>query len=104
MGVCRGQTCADFANALLGKVNNAEMYIACCLAGLRLIQVPAFDLRDLEWAGALVDVLPDQPSSPMRVAVVLTNRPSLVATAKAYADWAERMITQSLDGTGTGEG
>ena len=34
-------------------VNNAEAYIAAARAGLGLIQVPAFDVRDLLKSGAL---------------------------------------------------
>ena len=37
-------------------VNNAESYIACCLAGLGLIQIPRFDVQHLLDAGKLVAV------------------------------------------------
>ncbi len=39
-------------------VNNAEAYIACCLAGLGLIQIPAYDVAAHLRAGELVEVLP----------------------------------------------
>ena len=40
-------------------VNGAEAYIACCLSGLGLIQIPEYDVRDLLAAGELVEVMPD---------------------------------------------
>lgn len=36
-------------------VNSAEAYIACCLAGLGLIQIPAYDVRHHIEAGELVE-------------------------------------------------
>ena len=45
-------------------VNNAETYIACCLAGLGLIQIPAFDVREHLAAGELVELLRTGPRPP----------------------------------------
>ena len=36
-------------------VNNAESYIACCRAGLGLMQIPRYDVQHLLDAGELVD-------------------------------------------------
>ena len=43
--------------ALPGRVtaNSAEAYIACCLAGLGLIQIPAYDVAEHLAAGELVE-------------------------------------------------
>jgi LysR family transcriptional regulator for bpeEF and oprC len=46
-------------------VNNAEAYIACCLAGLGLIQIPAYDVRRHLNAGELVEVMPNHRAEPM---------------------------------------
>ncbi len=45
-------------------VNNAEAYIACCLSGLGLIQIPAYDVGVYIRAGELVEVLPEYPAAP----------------------------------------
>ena len=47
--------------------NNAEAYIAAARAGLGLIQVPVFDVRDLLKSGALAPVLEHllPPSMPL---------------------------------------
>ena len=73
------------------RVNNAELYIAGALAGLGLIQVPAYDVAHLVARGDLVEVLPDHPSQPMPVALVAPDRPSLTPTVAAFADWAEKV-------------
>ncbi|WP_224825913.1 LysR family transcriptional regulator [Cognatishimia sp. MH4019] len=73
------------------RVSNAELYIAAALAGLGLIQVPAYDVSALLAAGKLVEVLPHHPAAPMPVALVAPDRPSLVPTVRVFADWAEKI-------------
>jgi DNA-binding transcriptional LysR family regulator len=46
-------------------VNGAEAYIACCLADLGLIQIPAYDVRDHIKAGELIEVLPNHRAEPL---------------------------------------
>ncbi|MGE8636425.1 MAG: LysR family transcriptional regulator, partial [Achromobacter piechaudii] len=48
-------------------VNNAESYIACCLAGLGLIQIPRFDVQHLLDSGQLVEVMPTCRAASMPV-------------------------------------
>ena len=74
------------------RVNNAELYIAAAVAGLGLIQVPAYDVQDLLASGQLVEVLHAHPSEPLPVAIVAPNRPSLVPTVKVFADWAANVV------------
>jgi DNA-binding transcriptional LysR family regulator len=45
-------------------VNNAESYIACCRAGLGLIQIPRFDVQYLLDAGELVEVMQAHRAAP----------------------------------------
>jgi len=74
------------------RVNNAELYIAAAVAGLGLIQVPAYDVQNLLGSGALIEVLGAYPSTQMPVALVAPNRPSLVPTVKVFADWAAEVV------------
>ena len=46
-------------------VNNAESYIACCLSGLGLIQIPAYDVREHLQRGELREVLPQWRAEAM---------------------------------------
>lgn len=55
-------------------VNSAEAYIACCLAGLGLIQIPAYDVKDHMDAGELVEVMPNYRGDPMPMALIYPNR------------------------------
>lgn len=54
------------------------------LAGLGIIQVPAFDVRDEVQLGRLVEVLPDYPAEPMPAILLFPRRRVL-----AFADWVE---------------
>ncbi|WP_394823708.1 LysR family transcriptional regulator [Pendulispora albinea] len=69
-------------------VDNAETYIACGLAGLGLIQVPAYDVRHHLESGALVAVLPAYAAAPLGIAIVYPHRRQVPARVRAFTDWA----------------
>ncbi len=75
-------------------VDNAEAYIACCIAGLGLIQVPAFDVREHIDAGRLVEVLPDHPAAPMPLSIVYPYRRHLSSSLQAFIDWARPLFAE----------
>ena len=77
--------------------NNAETYIACALAGLGLIQIPAYDVREHLAAGELVEVLPDARAAPLPVQLVYPHRRNLSRRMQAFAGWLEALLTDSLD-------
>ena len=62
-------------------VNNAEACIACCLAGLGLIQIPAYDVRSHLEAGELIEVMPRFRPAPMPIALLYPHRQHLLAPA-----------------------
>lgn len=68
-------------------VNGAEAYIASCLAGLGLIQIPAYDVIDHLDAGELVEVLPGHRASPMPMALLYPHRRHLSRRLQVFADW-----------------
>jgi len=76
------------------SVNNAETYIACCLAGLGLIQIPAFDVREHLEAGALVEVLPEWPAPSMPVQIVYPHRRHLSRRLQVFVDWASALLRE----------
>ncbi len=78
-------------------VNNAETYIACCLAGLGLIQIPAFDVREHLAAGELVAVLPDWPPPAMPVQLVYPHRRHLSRRVQAFGDWLAAILAPHLN-------
>jgi len=77
-------------------VNSAEAYIACCLAGLGLIQIPAYDVRGHVEAGELVEVMPRHRAEPMPMTLLYPHRQHLSRRLQVFADWLEALLKQQL--------
>ena len=73
-------------------VNSAEAYIACCLAGLGLIQIPAYDVAVHIEAGELVEVLPAYRAEPMPVSLLYPHRQHLSRRFQVFAAWLEDVV------------
>ncbi|MGE0022606.1 MAG: LysR family transcriptional regulator [Hyphomicrobium sp.] len=75
--------------ALPGRVtvNSAEAYIACCLAGLGLIQIPAYDVLDHLLAGELVEVMPGLRAEPMPATLLYAHRLHLSRRVQVFIEW-----------------
>lgn len=73
-------------------VNSAESYIACCLAGLGLIQIPAYDAAEHVAAGRLVEVLPGQHAAPMPLALLYPHRRQRAARLQAFVEWTRELL------------
>lgn len=78
------------------SANNAETYIACCLAGTGLIQIPAFDVREHLDAGELVTVLDDWPVPSMPVHIVYPHRRHLSRRVQAFSAWLADLLAPCL--------
>jgi DNA-binding transcriptional LysR family regulator len=76
--------------------NNAETYIACALAGMGLIQIPAFDVQDHLRAGELVELMPHARPAPMPVQLVYPHRKHLSRRLQAFLGWVESLIEPHL--------
>jgi DNA-binding transcriptional LysR family regulator len=77
-------------------VNNAEAYIACCLAGLGLIQIPAYDVKRHLDVNELVEVMPDHRAAPMSMALLYPHRQHLSRRLQVFADWLEDLLKREL--------
>jgi DNA-binding transcriptional LysR family regulator len=55
-------------------VNSVIAYIAYCLAGLDLIQIPAYDVRRHVESGELVEVMPGHRAQPMPMMLLYPHR------------------------------
>ncbi|WP_231923414.1 LysR substrate-binding domain-containing protein [Sphingobium cloacae] len=77
-------------------VNSAEAYIACCLAGLGLIQIPAYDVRAHLQAGELVEVMPDHRAEPLQMTLLYPHRQHLSHRLQVFADWLEALLKRQL--------
>lgn len=85
--------------ALPGSVaaSNVETYIACALAGMGLIQVPAFDVQEHLQTGTLVEVLPQQRAPAMPVHLVYPHRKHLANRVQAFGAWVAELLAPHLD-------
>ena len=77
-------------------VNSAEAYIACCLAGLGLIQVPAYDVRRHLEAGELVEVMPDHRAEAMPMTLLYPHRQHLSHRLQVFADWLDALLKKEM--------
>lgn len=84
--------------ALPGRVtaNSAEAYIACCLAGLGLIQIPAYDVAEHLAAGELVEVMPRHRAAPMPMTLLYPHRRHLSRRLQVFADWLVALLRRRL--------
>ncbi|MCK6394762.1 LysR family transcriptional regulator [Zoogloea sp.] len=78
-------------------VNNAENYIACCLVGLGLIQVPRFDVQHLLNAGTLVEVMPEHRAAPMPVSLLYPHRRQRSRRLQVFLEWFEALMRPNLE-------
>lgn len=77
-------------------VNSAEAYIACCLAGLGLIQIPAYDVKDHLAAGDLVEVMPAHRAEPMTITLLYPHRHNVTRRLEVFIDWLEPLLKREL--------
>lgn len=76
--------------------NNAESYIACCQAGLGLIQIPRFDVQHLLDSGALVEVMSEYRAASMPVSLVYPHRRSRSRRLGVFLEWFEALMRPHL--------
>lgn len=77
-------------------VNSAEAYIACCLAGLGVIQIPAYDVRSHLDAGELVELMPDYRAEPMPMTLLYSHKQHLSRRLHVFAEWLETLLKREL--------
>ena len=73
-------------------VNSAEAYIACALAGLGLIQIPAYDVRNHLDAGELIEVMSDHRAAPLPLTLLYPTRQQLSRRFQVFSDWLEDLL------------
>jgi len=73
-------------------VSSAEGYIACGVAGLGLIQIPAYDVQPQLKAGELIEIMPDHRPEPMPMTLLYPHRQHLSLRVQIFADWIERVL------------
>ncbi len=77
-------------------VNSAEAYIACCAAGMGLIQIPAYDVRDELADGRLLDVMPGFRAEPMPMHLLFPHRRHPSQRLQVFAAWLQGVMEAVL--------
>ncbi|MFS8045840.1 LysR family transcriptional regulator [Rhizobium sp. BR 314] len=77
-------------------VNSAEAYIACCIAGLGLIQNPAYDLQQHLQAGELAEVMPDFRAEPLQMTLLYPHRRHLSLRVQVFSDWLQALMRDAI--------
>ncbi|EHH68235.1 LysR family transcriptional regulator [Gluconobacter morbifer] len=73
-------------------VNSAEGAIACCLAGLGLAQLPAYDLRTHLDSGDLVEILPDWRAPSLPMTLLYPHRKHLSRRLQVFTEWLTDLL------------
>lgn len=77
-------------------VNSAEAYIACCLAGLGLIQIPAYDVQCHLRTGELMEVMATHRAESLPMTLLYAHRQHLSRRLQVFADWLEALLAQAI--------
>jgi len=77
-------------------VNSAEAYIACALAGLGLIQIPAYDVRAHLKAGELVELMPRYRAAPLPLTLLYPTRQQLSRRFQVFSGWLEELLRRCI--------
>lgn len=77
-------------------VNSAEAYIACALAGLGMIQIPAYDVKPHLAAGEVVEILPHHRAQPFPMTFLYPSRQHRSRRVQVFADWLENLLRERV--------
>ncbi|WP_431824988.1 LysR substrate-binding domain-containing protein [Burkholderia sp. F1] len=78
------------------SVNSSQAYLACCVAGLGLIQAPRDGLDAPLADGSLVEVLPEWNAAPLPVSVVFPHGRHLAPRVRIFVDWLADTLSRPL--------
>ncbi|MCB4809840.1 LysR family transcriptional regulator [Methylovorus menthalis] len=79
------------------SVHTAETYIASAVAGLGLIQVPAFDVRNLLEEKQLIEVMPLFRPAPLPVNALYPHRKHLSPRVRIFIEWVGSLIERKIN-------
>jgi len=76
-------------------VNNADAYVACCRAGLGIVQVPRYHVAGWLADGSLQEILKAWAPAPMPVSVVYPAHRQLSPRVRVFADFLADLFRQA---------
>jgi DNA-binding transcriptional LysR family regulator len=79
-------------------VFGAEIYAACAIAGMGIIQVPRYRVAEQLQQGLLREILPDSPPPSLPVSVLYPHNRHMSARVRVFVDWVGECFAQGNDG------
>ncbi len=77
-------------------VSSSQAYLACCLAGLGMIQAPRDSLGEALASGRLVEVLADWQADALPVSVVFPHGRQVPPRVRIFSDWVAETLGRPL--------
>ncbi|AKJ31818.1 transcriptional regulator [Caldimonas brevitalea] len=78
------------------SVSNSDAYLACCVAGLGLIQAPRDGVRELLDTGVLEEVLPRWRPQALPVSVIYAHHRHLSPRVRCFVEWVSEVLAAAL--------
>jgi DNA-binding transcriptional LysR family regulator len=89
-----GERYAEIPMRSVITVDNVETYLAACVAGLGIVQVPRHGQGRA--VDHLVEILPEHTARPMRIALLHTHGRSVPRRVRAVMTWLVEILTPVL--------
>jgi DNA-binding transcriptional LysR family regulator len=86
----------DWPMRSLVTVNAVDAYVAACVAGLGIIQVPRTGLLSTVAAGAMVEVLPELTCAPLPLTLLHTHGRRVPRRVRAVMTWLIEVVSPHL--------
>ncbi|MFH5070377.1 LysR substrate-binding domain-containing protein [Enterobacter cloacae complex sp. 2024EL-00215] len=77
-------------------VNSAEACIAACVAGMGLIQIPAYDVKALQSSGVLQEIMADFRPPPLPVTILFPHRRHLSRPLRIFTEWLTPLLQEKM--------
>ena len=78
-------------------VNSADAYLAACIAGFGIIQVPRTGMAPSIAAGDVIEILPDHTCEPMPVSIVHGHGRNVPKRVRVLMNWLIQTLEPHLD-------
>ena len=92
----QGEVKRTVVNTIL-TVNSAEASIAACIAGMGIIQIPAYDVSDQFSSGILCELMPEFRPRPLPVSILYPNRRHLSRPLRLFTDWLPPLLQGKMN-------
>ncbi|MCR1553297.1 MAG: LysR family transcriptional regulator [Enterobacter cloacae] len=93
--VDKGEVKRTEVNSML-TVNSAEASIAACVAGLGILQIPAYDVHTYLANDVLYEVMPECRPQALPVNILYPHRRHLSRSVRAFTEWLTPLLQEKM--------